>query len=135
MPPSSTATSRPTKRICAIARRGCASIRRASMKPKGMTELPAKARARRLAPLVAALGLAACQQPACEVDDPGCNELANKPEWSVLQAYEQDLRSAPHERPFVRIENALGSGLTVLAFPRRDGPSGYVVLLENAAVA
>lgn len=85
--------------------------------------------------LVAALGLAACQDATCSVDDAGCNELANKPEWSLLQVYESRLRDAPHDQPLLRFENANDTGLTVLAFPRRAGASGYVVLLENAEVA
>lgn len=85
--------------------------------------------------LVAALGLAACQDATCSGGNAGCNELANKPEWSLLEVYESRLSDAAHDQPLLRFENAHDTGLTVLAFPRRNSASGYVVLLENAKVA
>jgi hypothetical protein len=86
-------------------------------------------------PIIAALSLVACQESNCRPADESCNELANKPEWSVLQSYEARMRSARHDKPLLRFENALGSGLTVLAFPRQHAETGYVVMLENSTVA
>lgn len=75
-----------------------------------------------------ALALAACQEQ-CPRDRAGCNELAKKHEYSVLQALEYRLRDRHLSQ-----RNALESDLTVVAFPRADANVGYVVLLTNAQV-
>jgi hypothetical protein len=79
------------------------------------------------------LALAACQEQ-CARDRAGCNELANKHEYSVLQAMEYRLRDRHHNQSYLLFPNALESDLTVVAFPRADANVGYVVLLTNAKV-
>ena len=75
--------------------------------------------------------LPACQQQ-CDRDDAGCNELANKSEYSLLQAVSFRLRDQPHDRDFLIYRNALGTDLTVVAFPLAKSETGYVALLANA---
>lgn len=77
--------------------------------------------------------LGACQQQ-CGRDEPGCNELANKHEYSVLQAIAFDLRNKAHDRSYILYRNALDSDLTVIAFPKAQATKGYVALLANAEV-
>jgi hypothetical protein len=68
----------------------------------------------------------------------GCNmqgtsdESANKSEYSVLQAYEHRLRDVEHKEPVMVINRALDTDLTILAFPLKDNPRGYAVLLAKA---
>ena len=78
--------------------------------------------------------LCACQEE-CGRSDPGCNELANKPEYSLLNAVEIDLRSKPHNEPFLIIRNALDTGQTVIAFPKAGSSKGYVVLLADGKIS
>ncbi|MEL7729735.1 hypothetical protein AAG612_09370 [Citromicrobium bathyomarinum] len=74
--------------------------------------------------------LGACQEE-CERGDLGCNELANKSEYSLLQAEEFRLRDKPHTQRFLIIRNALDSGQTVIGFPKSASERGYVVLLAD----
>lgn len=78
--------------------------------------------------------LGACQED-CRRDDPGCNELANKHEYSLLQAMEAQLRNHPHNDTFLIYRNALDTEFTVIAFPKENANSGYVVLLADGKVS
>lgn len=80
------------------------------------------------------LALAACREQ-CDRGDSGCNELANKHEYSLLQAMASRLQDRQHDRRYLLFSNALESDLTVVAFPRADTSVGWVVLLTNAEVS
>jgi hypothetical protein len=60
------------------------------------------------------------------------DELANKPEYSVLQAYEYQYRDVKNDKPYLVFKNALKTGATVVAFPIKSKPTGYVVMLAQA---
>lgn len=60
------------------------------------------------------------------------NDLVNKSEYSVLQHYEYELRNTQHDKTYMAFNNALGTKLTVLAFPIKNKPTGYVVILANS---
>ncbi len=84
--------------------------------------------------LPALILLSACQQQ-CGREDAGCNELANKHEYSVLEAVEFELRDRPHDRKYLIYRNALRSNFTVVAFPMARAEQGYVTMLANGAIA
>ena len=60
------------------------------------------------------------------------NEAVNKSEYSVLQYYGYEYREAKHDKPYMVFQRALNTELTVLAFPIKDKPVGYVVMLARA---
>jgi hypothetical protein len=60
------------------------------------------------------------------------NEAVNKSEYSVLQYYAYEYREAKHDKPYMIFKHALKTELTVLAFPIKDKPVGYVVILARA---
>lgn len=60
------------------------------------------------------------------------NEAVNKSEYSVLQYYEYEYREAKHDKPYMVFKRALNTELTVLAFPIKEKPVGYVVMLARA---
>ena len=60
------------------------------------------------------------------------NEEVNKSEYSVLQYYEYEYREAKHDNPYMIFKRALNTELTVLAFPIKEKPVGYVVMLARA---
>jgi hypothetical protein len=60
------------------------------------------------------------------------NELDNKPEYSILEAYEYDYREVKNDKPYLVIKNALKTDATVVAFPIKNKPTGYVVMLAQA---
>ena len=68
----------------------------------------------------------ACNKEANE------GELANKPEYSILQSYEYKYRDMPNDKPYLVEKNALNTGLTVIAFPAKDKSHGYVVMLTSS---
>tara|TARA_R100001129_G_C5227585_1_gene221539 strand:+ start:20 stop:433 length:414 start_codon:yes stop_codon:yes gene_type:complete len=78
--------------------------------------------------------LSACQED-CEQSDLGCNELATKPEYSLLQAVESDLQDRPQDKAFLIIRNALSTDQTVIAFPKSSSSTGYVVLLADGEMS
>ena len=80
------------------------------------------------------MGLAGCQQEGCERGDIVCNELANKPEYSLMQSVFHTLDERTISQPVVILHDFRGSGKTVLAFPQRDA-EGMVVLLANADIS
>jgi hypothetical protein len=59
------------------------------------------------------------------------DELANKPEYSVLQAYEYQYRDVKNDKPYLVFENALKTDATVVAFPIKNKTTGYVVMLAE----
>jgi hypothetical protein len=59
------------------------------------------------------------------------NERDNKPEYSILQAYEYDYREVKNEKPYLVFKNALKTDATVVAFPIKSKATGYVVLLAQ----
>jgi len=65
--------------------------------------------------------------------DANDDELANKPEYSILQSYEYKYRDMPNDKPYLVEMNALNTGLTVIAFPAQDKSHGYVVMLTNSS--
>jgi hypothetical protein len=62
------------------------------------------------------------------ISDEAANELANKPDYSILQAYEYDYREIKNDKPYLIIKNA---DATVVAFPIRNRSTGYVVILAE----
>jgi len=80
-------------------------------------------------PLLAVL--AGCEEQ-CSREVAGCNELANKHEYSVLQAMDFRDGERPRDRDYHIYRNAADSDLTVIAFPRAKGETGYVWLLANS---
>ena len=60
------------------------------------------------------------------------NELANKPEYSVLQAYEYQYRDVKNDKPYLVFKKALNTDATVVAFPIKSKAAGYVVVLAHA---
>jgi len=66
----------------------------------------------------------------CGMQDMG-NEFANKTEYSILQSYEYEYREVKNDKPYMIFKNALKTDFTVVAFPIRDKPKGYVVLLAQ----
>jgi hypothetical protein len=60
------------------------------------------------------------------------NEAVNKSEYSVLQYYEHEYREAKHDKPYMVFRRALNTELTVVAFPIKENPVGYVVILARA---
>jgi len=60
------------------------------------------------------------------------NELDNKPEYSILQAYAYDYREVKNDKPYLVFKNALKTDTTVVAFPIKNKPTGYVVMLAQA---
>ena len=77
--------------------------------------------------------LAGCEEQ-CSRDVKGCNELANKHEYSVLQAMSFRHRELPRDRDYRIYRNAAESELTVIAFPRAAGEAGHVWLLANSRI-
>jgi hypothetical protein len=65
------------------------------------------------------------------VSDEAANELANKPDYSILQAYEYDYREVKNDKPYLIFRNALKTGATVVAFPIKNRSTGYVVILAE----
>ena len=59
------------------------------------------------------------------------DELANKPEYSVLQAYEYQYRDVKNDKPYLVFKNALKTDATVVAFPIKNKTTGYVVMLAE----
>jgi hypothetical protein len=59
------------------------------------------------------------------------DELANKPEYSVLQAYEYQYRDVKNDKPYLVFESALKTDATVVAFPIKNKTTGYVVMLAE----
>ncbi len=59
------------------------------------------------------------------------NELDNKPEYSVLQAYGYQYRDVKNDKPYLVFKNALKTDTTVVAFPIKSKATGYVVLLAQ----
>ena len=59
-------------------------------------------------------------------------ELANKPDYSILEHYEYKYREANNDRPYMIIKRALKTDKTVVAFPIKNKSRGYVVLLVNS---
>jgi hypothetical protein len=59
-------------------------------------------------------------------------EAVNKSEYSVLQYYEYEYREAKHDKPYMLFKRALNTESTVLAFPIKEKPVGYVVMLARA---
>ena len=60
------------------------------------------------------------------------NELDNKPEDSVLQAYGYQYRDVKNDKPYLVFKNALKTDATVVAFPIKNKTTGYVVMLAQA---
>lgn len=60
------------------------------------------------------------------------NELDNKPEYSILQAYEYDYREVKNDKSYLVFKNALKTDATVVAFPIKNKATGYVVMLAQA---
>ena len=62
------------------------------------------------------------------------NEAANKSDagYTILQSYEYDYREAKQDKPYMVFEHALNSNFTVVAFPIKDKPKGYVAILAQA---
>jgi len=60
------------------------------------------------------------------------DELANKPEYSVLPAYEYQYREVKNDKPYLVFKNALKTDATVVAFPIKSKATGYVVMLAQA---
>lgn len=60
------------------------------------------------------------------------NDAANKSEYSVLQYYAYEYQDAKQDKPYMVFQRALNTELTVLAFPIKDKPVGYVVMLARA---
>jgi hypothetical protein len=60
------------------------------------------------------------------------NEFTNKSEYSILQSYEYEYRDVKNDKPYMVFKNALKTDLTVVAFPIKDKPKGYVVILARA---
>ena len=50
----------------------------------------------------------------------------------MLQYYEYEYREAKHDKPYMVFQHALNTELTVLAFPIKDKPVGYAVMLARA---
>jgi hypothetical protein len=65
------------------------------------------------------------------VSDEAANELANKSGYSILQAYAYDYRQVKNDKPYLVFKNALKSDATVVAFPIKNKPTGYVVILAD----
>src|SRR5260370_28846126 len=65
-------------------------------------------------------------------DELADNELANKPEYSVLQAYEYQYKDVKNDKPYLVFKNALKTDATVVAFPIKSKATGYVVMLAQA---
>ncbi len=63
------------------------------------------------------------------------NELDNKPEYSILQAYAYDYRAVKNDKPYLVFKNALKTDATVVAFPIKNKPTGYVIMLAEAKTA
>ena len=67
----------------------------------------------------------------CDADSAN-GELSDKSEYSVLQRYEYEYREVKQDLPFMIFKHALKTNLTVLAFPVRDKPVGYVVIIARS---
>ena len=65
------------------------------------------------------------------VSDEAANELANKPDYSILQAYAYDYREVKNDKPYFVFKNALKTDATIVAFPIKNKPTGYVVILAD----
>ena|SRR6266581_3990426 len=59
------------------------------------------------------------------------NELDNKPEYSVLQAFGYEYRDVKNDKPYLVFKNALKTDATVVAFPIKNKTTGYVVMLAE----
>lgn len=59
-------------------------------------------------------------------------ELANKPDYSILEHYEYKYREANNDRPYMIIKRALKTDKTVVAFPMKNKSRGYVVILASS---
>ena len=60
------------------------------------------------------------------------NDAANKTEYSVLEYYAYEYHETKHDKPYMVFQRALNTEFTVLAFPIKDKPVGYVVMLARA---
>jgi hypothetical protein len=60
------------------------------------------------------------------------NELDNKPEYSVLQAFGYEYMDVKNDKPYLVFKNALKTDATVVAFPIKNKTTGYVVMLAQA---
>lgn len=76
--------------------------------------------------LIALLTLGGCDLQSMNI------EAINKAEYSVLQYYELEYREVNHIKPYIIFRRALDTDLTVLAFPVKNRPTGYVVILAQA---
>lgn len=76
--------------------------------------------------LIALLTLGGCDLQSMNI------EAINKAEYSVLQHYELEYRGVNHIKPYMIFRHALDTNLTVLAFPVKNRPTGYVVILAQA---
>jgi hypothetical protein len=83
-------------------------------------------------PLLAVLAVLAGCEEQCSRDVKGCNELANKHEYSVLHAMDARSGKRPRDSDYRIYRNAAESDLTVIAFPRAKSETGYVWLLANS---
>ena len=59
------------------------------------------------------------------------NELDNKPEYSVLQAFGYEYMDVKNDKPYLVFKNALKTDTTVVAFPIKNKTTGYVVMLAE----
>jgi len=84
-----------------------------------------------LAPVLLMTG--GCQEE-CGRAVPGCNELANYGENSLLEGYFARLKETPHDREFLFYPNADESGLDIIALPRKGHDRGYATVLANSKV-
>ncbi|WP_271079417.1 hypothetical protein [Aurantiacibacter sp. MUD61] len=84
--------------------------------------------------LFSALVISGCQQDNCQRGDASCNELANKHEYSILQAAHFQVGQSSENEQLIILRDVGGTGKAVLAFPSREG-GGYVVMLADAEVS
>jgi hypothetical protein len=67
----------------------------------------------------------------CDMQDEN-NELANKPDYSVLQHYDYVYSKANHDKPYMIFTRALNTDTTVVAFPIKNKPVGYVFIIAKS---
>lgn len=60
------------------------------------------------------------------------NDFTNKSEYSILQSYEYEYREVKNDKPYMVFKNALKTNATIVAFPIKNKPKGYVVILAQA---
>lgn len=72
----------------------------------------------------------------CDIQDEGNDlakyELANKPDYSILEHYEYKYRESSNDRKYMIQKRALKTDTTVVAFPIKNKSHGYVVILANS---